>query len=245
MSFPPSAEPLADVSRVLGVFAHPDDVDFSSAGTVARWVAQGIEVSYLIVTRGDSGGFDDTPRDQMPALREAEQRAAAAELGVTQLAFLDGYRDGYLTPTIDLRRDLARAIRQARPDRVLTNSPLRRWERISGPSHPDHLAVGEATTCAIYPDARNPFAFPELLVEGWQPWVVREVWYAGGPDPDHVIDVTATFDAKLAALRRHVTQTSHMDDLEGILRRRMEPVAAAAGLAAGSLAESFTIIRTE
>jgi LmbE family N-acetylglucosaminyl deacetylase len=245
MTFPPSAQPLPDVARVLGVFAHPDDVDFGAAGTVARWVASGLAVSYLIVTRGDSGGFDDTPRDQMPILREAEQRAAAAEIGVTDIEFLDGYRDGYLTPTIELRRDITRAIRRVRPDRVLTNSPLRRWERLAGPSHPDHLAVGEATTCAVYPDARNPFAFPELLEAGFEPWVVREVWYSAGPNPDHVVDVTETFAAKLAALRRHVTQTSHMDDLEAMLRARMEPLARSAGLAEGRLAEAFTIIRTE
>jgi LmbE family N-acetylglucosaminyl deacetylase len=245
MTFPPSAPPLKDVTRVLGVFAHPDDVDFGAGGTVARWVNEGLSVSYVIVTRGDSGGFDETPRDQMPILREAEQRAAAAELGVAEVEFLDGYRDGYLTPTIDLRRDITRAIRRFRPDRILTTSPLRRWERISGPSHPDHLAVGEATTCAVYPDARNAFAFPELLASGFEPWVVREVWYSGGPNPDHIVDVTDTFDAKLAALSRHATQTRHMEDLPEILRRRMEPLANAAGLPDGHLAEAFTIIHTE
>jgi Uncharacterized proteins, LmbE homologs len=246
MTFPPSAPPLPDVTRVLGIFAHPDDVDFGSGGTVAKWVADGLTVAYLIVTRGDSGGFDDTPRDQMPILREAEQRAAAAEVGVTEVEFLDGYRDGYLTPTIELRRDITRAIRRFRPDRILTNSPLRRWDRLAGPSHPDHLAVGEATTCAVYPDARNPFAFPELLNdEGLQPWVVREVWYSGGPNPDHVVDVTDTFDIKLAALQRHVTQTRHIEDLAGVLRTRMAAVARDAGLPEGRLAEAFTIIRTE
>jgi LmbE family N-acetylglucosaminyl deacetylase len=245
MTFPPSAPPLTDVKRVLGVFAHPDDVDFGAGGTVARWIAEGLAVSYLLVTRGDSGGFDDTPREQMPILREAEQRAAAAEVGVTEVEFLEGYRDGYLTPSIDLRRDITRAIRRFRPDRILTNSPLRRWERISGPSHPDHLAVGEATTCAVYPDARNPFAFPELLADGFEPWVVREVWYSGGPNPDHVVDVTDTFETKLAALRRHATQTRHMDDLAAILRPRMEALARGTGLPDGHLAEAFTIIHTE
>jgi LmbE family N-acetylglucosaminyl deacetylase len=244
MSFPPSAPPLPDVTRVLGVFAHPDDVDFGAGGTVAKWVAEGLTVAYLLVTRGDSGGFDDTPRDQMPMLREAEQRAAAAELGVKDVEFLEGYRDGYLTVSIELRRDITRAIRRFRPDRIITNSPLRRWERISGPSHPDHLAVGEATTCAVYPDARNPFAFPELLADGFEPWVVREVWYSGGPNPDHIVDVTDTFETKLAALGRHVTQTGHIDDLAGILRRRMEPLAREAGLPEGHLAEAFTIIHT-
>jgi LmbE family N-acetylglucosaminyl deacetylase len=245
VSFPPSAEPLPDVRRVLGVFAHPDDADFGAAGTIARWVAEGIEVNYLIVTRGDAGGFDDTPREQMPLLREAEQRAAAALLGVSEVQFLDGYRDGTLTPTLDLRRDITRALRRFRPDRVLTNSPLRRWERIAGPSHPDHLAVGEATTCAVYPDARNPFAFPELLEEGLQPWVVREMWFAAGPSPDHAVDVTDLFDTKLAALRAHVTQTAHDPDLEQHMRDRMSATAAATGLPPGRLAEAFTIIRTE
>jgi LmbE family N-acetylglucosaminyl deacetylase len=244
MGFPPSAEPLPDVKRVLAVFAHPDDAEFGAGGTIARWVAEGLEVAYLIVTRGDAGGFDDTPREQMPILRESEQRAAASALGVQDVTFLDGYSDGRLTPTIELRRDIARVMRRVRPDRVLTSSPLRRWERIAGPSHPDHLAVGEATTCAVYPDARNEFAFPELLGEGLQPWVVREVWFQAGPDPDHVIDTTDTFPTKLAALRRHTTQVSHVD-IEGVLRDRMGTVARTAGLPDGRLAEAFTIIRTE
>ena len=229
---------------MLGVFAHPDDVDFSAAGTVARWVADGLTVAYVLITRGDAGGFDDTPRHEMPGIREAEQRAAAAELGVTDVEFLDGYSDGTLTPSIGLRRDITRAIRRFRPDRVLTSSPLRRWERIAGPSHPDHLAAGEATTCAIYPDARNAFAFPELLAEGLEPIVVREVWYAGGPDPDHLVDTTDTYSIKLAALRRHTSQVGHVE-LDGILRERMAMTARAGGLPEGRLAEAFTVLRTE
>jgi len=244
VGFPPSAEPLSDVSRVLCVFAHPDDVDFGAAGTVAGWVSAGIEVSYLLVTRGDAGGFDDTPRDQVPAIREAEQRAAAAVLGVTDVTFLDGYGDGTVAPTLELRNEITRAIRRVRPDRVLTSSPLRRWERMAGPSHPDPLAVGEATTCAIYPDARNEFAFPELSVEGLKPWVVREVWYQQGPSPDHAVDVTDVFDIKVAALRAHASQINHID-LAGVLRQRLTQSALAAGLPEGRLAETFTVLRTE
>lgn len=224
--------------------AHPDDVDFGAAGTIAGWVADGLDVAYLLVTRGDAGGFDKTPRHEMPVLREAEQRAAAAAVGVSDVEFLDGYADGTITATIELRRDVTRAIRRFRPDRILTTSPLRRWERIAGPSHPDHLAVGEATTCAIYPDARNPFAFAELMREGLQPWVVREVWYQGGPNPDHVVDVTDRFDLKLAALRAHASQTAHMD-LEGFLIERLGLLARAGGLPEGRLAEAFTVLRTE
>jgi LmbE family N-acetylglucosaminyl deacetylase len=244
VGFPPSAEPLPDVSRVLCVFAHPDDVDFSAAGTVAGWVASGLEVSYLLVTRGDAGGFDDTPRERMPAIREAEQRAAAAAIGVTDVTFLDGYRDGTVTPSVQLRQDITRHIRRVRPDRILTSSPLRRWERIAGPSHPDHLAVGEATTCAIYPDARNEFAFPDLMADGLRPWVVREVWYQGGPSPDHAVDVTDVFDIKMAALREHASQVSHVD-MPTLVRARLAQAALAVGLPEGRLAETFTVLRTE
>jgi LmbE family N-acetylglucosaminyl deacetylase len=244
MTFPPSAPPLADVRRVLAVFAHPDDVDFGSAGTVAGWVADGIEVAYLLVTRGDAGGFDDTPRERVPVIRESEQRAAAAAIGVNEVDFLEGYSDGTLAPTLALRRDITAAIRRFRPDRVLTNSPLRRWERMVGPSHPDHLAVGEATTCAIYPDARNIFAFPELLAKGLEPWVVREVWYAAGPNPDYGVDITDRFAQKVTALRAHASQTAHMD-VEAWLHERAAAVAEAAGLPEGRLAEAFSVFRTE
>jgi LmbE family N-acetylglucosaminyl deacetylase len=246
VTFPPSAQPLPDVERVLCVLAHPDDVDFGSAGTVARWVNEGLEVAYLLVTRGDAGGFDDTPRDRMPLLRETEQRAAAAAVGVKQVDFLDGYADGTLIPSLQLRRDITAGIRRFRPDRILTSSPLRRWERLAGPSHPDHLAVGEATTCAVYPDSRNPFAFPELLRDqGLRAWTVREVWYSGGPDPDHAVDITETFDRKLAALQAHVSQVGHLDGFEAMLRERHATLAAAQGLPDGRLAEAYTIIRTE
>ena len=241
MTFPPSAAPLPDVQRVLCVLAHPDDVDFGSAGTVATWVDAGLEVAYLLVTRGDAGGFDDTPREQMPLLRETEQRAAAAAVGVKQVEFLEGYHDGVLEPTIALRRDITAVIRRFRPDRVLTSSPLRRWDRLAGPSHPDHLAAGEAATCAIYPDSRNPFTFTDI---GLDPWTVREVWYSGGPDPDHYVDITDVFPRKLAALRAHVSQTSHLEGFEEVLRERHGMFARAGGLTDGRLAEGYSIFRT-
>jgi len=241
MTFPPSATPLTDVERVLCVLAHPDDVDFGSAGTIATWVDAGIEVAYLLVTRGDAGGFYDTPREQMPILRESEQRAAAAAVGVKQVEFLDGYRDGILEPTIALRRDITAGIRRFRPDRILTSSPLRRWDRMAGPSHPDHLAAGEATTCAVYPDARNPFTFTDI---GLDAWTVREIWYSGGPNPDHFIDITDVFPRKLAALRAHVSQTAHLDGFEQMLRDRHAMVARAGGLPDGRLAEAYSIFST-
>ena len=186
------------IEQVLVVTAHPDDVDFGMAGTVATLTAAGVNVSYCIVTDGDAGGSDRTvSRSDMVALRQKEQRAAAAEVGVTELAFL-GYPDGRLTPSLDLRRDISRVIRLLRPQRVFTQSPERSWTRL-GASHPDHLATGEATTCAIYPDARNPFAFPELLEEGLEPHIVPELWLMATERADRAVDITGTFKAKLAA----------------------------------------------
>jgi LmbE family N-acetylglucosaminyl deacetylase len=245
VTFPPSPPPLPDIERVLCVFAHPDDVDFGAAGTVARWVDDGLEVNYLLVTRGESGGFDEAvPRAEIPHIREAEQRAAAAAVGVKHVEFLDGYIDGTVTVSLGLRRDIAAAIRRVRPDRVLTNSPVRRWDRI-GAGHPDHLAVGEATTCAVYPDARNPFAFPELLREHNLPaWTVREMWFSGVQSADHIVDITGTYERKLAALRAHESQTSHQEDLDGMLRGWLSANAKVGNLPDGALAEAFTIVRT-
>ena len=237
--------PDADVERVLVVAAHPDDIDFGAAGTVATFTDAGIVVTYLVCTYGDQGGFDDTPREQMPVLREAEQRKAAAEVGVDDVRFLDGYRDGWLEPTWQLQHDLVRVIRQVRPQRVLIPSPERNWTVVQA-SHPDHLAAGEAAIRAVYPAARNPFAWPELVAEeGLEPWTVSEVWLMGHADSPHVVDVTDVFDRKLAALRAHASQTAHLgDDLESMLRGWGSAVAHGAGLGAGRLAESFKVVAT-
>src|SRR5215470_17884015 len=170
----------AEISRILSITAHPDDVDFAAAGTVARWTEAGIEVVYCLVTDGDAGGFDDeVPREEMPAVRRAEQVAAAKCVGVSDVRFL-GYPDGRVEASLDLRKDLARVVRQVRPDRVSCPSPERNYARMPA-SHPDHRAVGSAALDAVYPDARNPFAFPELAAEGLEPWTVHEVWITGGP----------------------------------------------------------------
>ena len=243
MTPPLPPPPAQHVERVLCVLAHPDDVDFGSAGTVATWTAAGTEVTYCIVTDGDAGGFDETPREQMGPLRQAEQRAAAAAVGVSDVRFL-GYPDGRLELTLDLRRDISRVIRQVRPQRVVTTSPERFWDRI-GASHPDHLTVGEATLRAVYPDARNPFAFPELLDdEGLEAWTVSEVWLSASPRADHPVDVTEVLDRKLAALRSHVTQVSHNPDLEQFVTAWMAGTAKTFGLPEGRLAESFHVVHT-
>ena len=194
----------ADLTRALVVTAHPDDVDFGAAGTVATLVAAGVQVTYCVVTDGDAGGFDpDVPRSEIPGIRRAEQESAAGILGVTDVRWL-GYRDGELTVSHDLRRDITRVIRQVQPHRVITSSPVRNWERISA-SHPDHMAAAEATVQAIYPDARNQFAHPTLMVdEGLGEWIVPELWMFGSPTPNTYVDVTDKLPLKVAALRAHV-----------------------------------------
>jgi LmbE family N-acetylglucosaminyl deacetylase len=234
----------AEIGRILVITAHPDDVDFGAAGTVAQWTEAGIDVSYCIVTNGDAGGSDrSVPRDEMATLRQAEQTAAAKQVGVSDLHFL-GYPDGRVEPTLGLRKDLARVIRLLRPDRVMCQSPERNYFRL-GIGHPDHRAVGSASLDAVYPDARNPFAFPELLTEEkLEPWTVREVWISGGPTPSHYVDITDTFGRKVAALRSHVSQVQGMDNLEETLRTRLARAAADGGLPEGRLAESFQVVQT-
>ncbi len=234
----------SDVRRALVVAAHPDDIDFGIAGTVAIWTDAGIEVTYLIVTDGDAGGFDpEIARAEVPPLRRAEQTEAAKCVGVEDVRFL-GYPDGRVEATLALRGEIARVIRQVRPDRMVGPSPERNYERVE-PSHPDHRAVGAAMLDAVYPDARNRFAFPELLEgEGLDAWTVREVWLSGGPTGNHHVDVTGAFDRKVAALRSHVSQTGDMEGLEDMLRGWLADNARRSGLPEGTLAESFQVVNT-
>lgn len=234
-----------DPQRILVIAAHPDDIDFGAAGTIATWTDAGADVTYCVVTDGDGGGFDpDVPRADIPGIRRAEQEAAAKELGVHDVRFL-GYPDGRVEATIELRRDLARVIRQTRPERVLMSSPEYSWTSIYA-SHPDHLAVGRAGIAAVYPDARNPFAYPELLRdEGLEAHSAPEVWFYATGRPNTFIDITDTYERKLAALRCHASQ---MTDPGGGAPARLEEWmrfnAERGGLPEGRLAEAFQAIDT-
>jgi|SRR5579863_585624 LmbE family N-acetylglucosaminyl deacetylase len=231
------------VERILVVTAHPDDVDFGVAASVATWVKAGIDVRYCIVTNGDAGGSDrSVSRTDMAALRQVEQRAAAAEVGVTDVTFL-GYPDGRVTASLDLRRDISRQIRLVRPDRLLCPSPERVWDRLAA-SHPDHLAAGEAAIDAVYPDARNPFAHPALLEEGLEPHTVPEVWVMASPRANRFVDVTDTFDRKVAALRCHRSQVGEGEWIEERMRGWLSANASQAGLPDGRLAEIFHVVAT-
>ena len=226
---------------MLVVAAHPDDPDFGAAGTVALWTDAGIAVSYLIVTNGDAGDSDPlTDRVALTELRKKEQVAAAEVVGVSDVGFL-GYPDGKLEASHELRRDISRTIRKIRPDRVVCQSPERLWDSLAA-SHPDHLAAGEATVCAVYPDARNPFSFPELLDEGLEPFSVRELWMMAHPEPNRAVDVTESFSRKVTALRRHVSQIGEGAWIEERLGGRLAASAQLAGLGEGRYAELFRVV---
>ena len=190
------------------VTAHPDDVDFGSAGTVAAFTSAGLEVTYCIVTNGEAGGSDRSmSRADMAALRQDEQRAAAAVVGVTTCAS-SGTPTAWCSRPSSCAATSAGSSARCRPERVLTQSPERNWDFIFA-SHPDHLAAGEAAVCAVYPDARNPFAHPELLDdEGLEPWTVPELWIMGpgGPDAGVAVDTTATSSARWLRSMCHKSQ---------------------------------------
>ena len=234
----------SEIKRVLVVMAHPDDCDFGAGGTIAQWTARGIHVSYCIITNGDQGGEESgIPLEQMATVRQKEQRDAGKALGVTDITYLN-YRDGWLSPSMELRKDIVKAIRTAKPDRMVVQSPERNYERVFA-SHPDHLAAGETAVQAVYPDARNPFAFTDLKDAGFEPWRVREVWMTGSPNPNHFVDITETFPKKIAALHAHVSQTAHNKELEKMVREWGERNAQANGLAEGRIAEIFQVMNTD
>jgi LmbE family N-acetylglucosaminyl deacetylase len=230
-----------DVRRALVITAHPDDVDFGAAGTVALWADAGVSVTYCVITDGDAGGFDPAvPRDQIAGIRQAEQRAAAKAVGAADVIFL-GYPDGQLVVSLELRRDLARVIREVQPQRVVCQSAQRNMTRIYA-SHPDHLAAGEAALCAVYPDARNPFTFPEI--SDLEAWSVPETWVMGWDRANHYVDITESFDRKMAALHAHVSQHPEPDGLDEMVRGWNALNAEAGGLPEGHVAEAFWVLET-
>jgi LmbE family N-acetylglucosaminyl deacetylase len=192
------ALPDEDFRKVLCVVAHPDDVEYGTSSAVARWTSQGVEVAYLLLTRGEAGM--PNPPEETARIRRAEQEAACAAVGVTALEILE-HPDGVLQPTLDLRRDIARAIRRHKPDVVVTGS----WEVefVAGLNQADHRVAGMACLDAIR-DADNPWVFPELVEEGLEKWRVRWLLVAGHSQPTHGVDVTGEPLARgVASLEAH------------------------------------------
>jgi LmbE family N-acetylglucosaminyl deacetylase len=197
--------------RVAVIVAHPDDAEFSCAGTVARWVAEGREVYYVLLTSGDKGSADpDVTPEMLVATREAEQRAACEVLGVKDVVFLRR-SDATLVPDLDLRRDMTRVIRQLRPDVVICQDPTVQFVGTGYLNHPDHRAAGQATLDAIYPSARDRMTFPELLAEGLEPHKVREIYVTGTDTANIWVDITEHYQTKVASLRAHASQVGDWD----------------------------------
>jgi LmbE family N-acetylglucosaminyl deacetylase len=211
--------------RVLAVFAHPDDPEFFCGATFARWAAEGAHITFVLVTSGDKGSSDPemTP-DRLIAIREAEERAAAAALGVHDVVFLR-VPDGEVQPTLALRRAITRMIRLRQPDTVVTCDPSVYWfEGWGGLNHPDHRAVGEATLDAVYPTARDRLNFPELARdEGLHPHKVKTLYISGTDRPNVKVDVTAYLDVQLRALAEHKSQIADMAAIEQFLRAQVDP----------------------
>ncbi len=219
--------PGATPGRVMVVMAHPDDAEFSCAGTVAKWAAAGSEVIFVLGTSGDKGSDDPAMTSEMLIeTREREQREAARVLGVKTVDYLR-FRDAELIPDLTLRLAITRVVRKYKPDTVICQDPTNRWEGQEYIQHPDHLAMGEATLAAVFPSARDRLTFPQLLDEGLEPHKVVEVFVAGARDPDVWIDVTSSFDTKLKALGEHKSQMGDWD-FAPMLRRWAQDTAAEA-----------------
>lgn len=197
----------ATFERVLVVSAHPDDPEFGAGASIAKLARDGADVFYCICTDGSQGGEDPAVPDiELSRRRYAEQRAAAAVLGVADVTFL-GFKDGHLEANLELRKAITAEIRRRRPDLVITHLPVRSLSLAIGASHPDHLAVGEATLSAVYPDARNPRAYRDLLEQGLEAHKVREVWVGSGEGADHFVEIgEELLELKIRSILCHASQ---------------------------------------
>ena len=234
---------LPTPERVLVVAAHPDDIEFGAAGTVARWVAEGATVRYLLVTRGDKGS-DDPAADTvaLAALREREQRAAAQELGADAVDFLDE-PDGQVEPSLRLRERVTFAIRSFAPEVVMTHDPTVLFVNNEWVNHPDHRAVGQVTVDAVFPTARDPLNFREHLDAGLAVWKVAELFLWSTNEANQLVDIGATLDAKIAALSRHASQFRSLEDIARWVRRRSEELGERAGYRAAEGFRRVTLAR--
>jgi LmbE family N-acetylglucosaminyl deacetylase len=204
--------------RILCIAAHPDDSEFTIAGSVAAWASEGREITLCLVTTGGAGTNEHTPDSTgLVPIRERESRDAARLLAVKEVVFL-GYTDGVVEPTLALRRDLTRVIRRHRPDVVICADPTVRWYGNEYLNHPDHRAVASAALDAVFPSAETRGIFPELLTEGLEPHKVKEVLISGAAEPNIWIDIGETLDTKIRALRAHASQVGKGEWVEPLLQ---------------------------
>ncbi|MGZ8481180.1 MAG: PIG-L deacetylase family protein [Candidatus Limnocylindria bacterium] len=234
---------LPTPERVLVVAAHPDDIEFGAAATVTRWTGEGSAVRYLVVTRGEKGS-DDPHADTavIAQVREREQRAAAAEIGVEGVDFLDE-PDGQVQATLALRERITYAVRSFRPEAVMTHDPTVLFVNNEWVNHPDHRAVGEATVDAVFPTARDPLNFREHLDAGVGPWKVAELYLWSTNEANQIVDISATLERKIAALGHHASQFRSFDEIARWVRRRSEELGERAGYGAAEGFRRVTLAR--
>jgi LmbE family N-acetylglucosaminyl deacetylase len=229
----------AQFATALVLFAHPDDAEFMCGGTVARWVREGTQVHYVVITDGSAGSNEPgVTREQMRPIREREQQAAADVLGVASIAWL-GEVDGHLEVNLDTRRKVCREVRRLRPDVIVAPDPQRLWSGTGYINHSDHKAAGALALSAVMPDSPTRLMFPELLEEGLEPFEIPALWLVT-LEPDTYVEITETMDLKLEALRRHQSQGT--DESEPWVRLRAKETAAEASAGGGAVmeyAESF------
>jgi len=235
-------EPLDEEwERALAVVAHPDDLEFGSAGAIARWTGQGKTVAYCLLTSGEAG-IDGMHPDETRVVREAEERESAAIVGVKQVDFL-GLPDGVLEYGVALRRVIAREVRRHRPDVVLTNNFRPTWDGATILNQPDHMVTGQATLDAVR-DAANRWVFTDLGDEGLEPWSgVRQVWAAGSPESQHAVDITDTYETGMASLRAHAAYLRGLGDFDptGFLESFMRSAGTRLGVRYASPFEVFQV----
>ncbi|MGA7671799.1 MAG: PIG-L deacetylase family protein [Nitrolancea sp.] len=224
-----------EFQTIMLVVAHPDDMEFSSAGTVAKFSKEGRKVILVQSTSGDKGtARRDISSEELALLRESEEQEACRRLGVSEVIFLR-QGDGELMPDLTFREKIVRQIRTFRPDVVITHDPFRPYSL-----HPDHRAVGITTVDSVYPTARDPLYFPEHLEAGLEPHKVAELWLFGSEYPDTYIDITDTFSDKINALKAHESQVGAAETLEERLRERAHSVGEPQNI---ELAEAFKVIK--
>ncbi|HUG16277.1 MAG TPA: PIG-L deacetylase family protein [Thermomicrobiales bacterium] len=223
------------LNRVMVVVAHPDDAEFSCAGTVAKFAREGKHVVFVICTSGDKGtARRDISSPELAVTREKEQLEASKRLGVAETVFLR-LGDGELTPDLSFREKIVREIRRHRPDVLITHDPFRPYAL-----HPDHRAVGITAVDSVYPTARDPLYFPQHLAAGLEPHKVAELWMYGSETPDTFIDISSTFADKIHALKAHASQVGTGETLEARMRERAAEVGLEHGL---EMAEAFKVVK--
>jgi LmbE family N-acetylglucosaminyl deacetylase len=225
----------------MAIVAHPDDIEYSCAGTMARWAQAGTQIVYVLCTSGDVGiATPGMTHQQATEIREAEAREAARITGVKEIVFL-GEPDGLLQPTLELRKKLVRQIRRYQPEVLVTSDPTVMWNGDNYINHPDHRAAATAALDAAFPAAGQPNLFEDLEAEGLKAHKVRKVYVSGWQQTGLFVNIDDTIEIKIKALRAHVSQMNGQDPAEGI---KEWAAAAAAGKEMG-YAESFRVITLE